>query len=58
MALTHASAFAAMIAVAVGASISVLIALGRRATHRAGDMGAVSHQWVAHHREQPTLDSR
>ena len=57
MALTHAPAFAAMIAVAICAS-SVLIALGRRATHRAGDLGVVSHQWIAQHREQPTLDSR
>jgi hypothetical protein len=47
-----------MIAVAVCASTSVLIALGRRTTHRARDLGTVSHQWIAQHREQPTLDSR
>jgi hypothetical protein len=56
--MTHASAVAAIIAVAVCASTSLLIALGRRATPRRGDLGAVSDQWIAQHREPPSVDSR
>jgi len=57
VALIHAWAVAA-IALTACVSASVLIAVGRRAAHQAGDLGAVSHQWIVQHREQPTCDSR
>jgi hypothetical protein len=56
--LTHPLAIAAMLAAGVCGSTSLLIAIGRRVIHRTGDLGAVSPHWIAHHREQPTRDSR
>ena len=56
MALIHTWAVA-VIALTAGVSAMVLMVFGRRATHQA-DLGAVSHQWIVQHREQPTYDSR